>query len=501
MSCLSLRAVPLSRRRASMRVVSRGRGMPAIIASAAVLVAAGCLAAAEPAPAPAPDTVAARVAAQQSKPSVHLDPGAIADALAIAGVPEATVARLFDATLRANLPGMAARIDAFLFFTRDPEWLAMRRHFAEFLELPEVQSLDAADAAALRGYGGVVSLPAINHLSPQTARAFESFGTDYWGAAVELPGVVELEPEAASALARCKALLVLPHLERLSAESARQLARHEGIGIVIGGLDRLPADVAAALAEAKSIQGLLLPDLVVLESQPLARRLARQDHAFLPAITMLDPAVAEALRGNEGGELALPGIEMLSPDVARHLVGAGYYWLTFGCAATLTAETAEILARHNGQLTFTGPAVFSAAAAAALANHKGTLILAHVGELPADVPQALSPHAGALVLGGVTRLTPEAARALSTHAGRLVLPAVESLDAPVAAALAEHAGGLVLPGVCELSTATAAALALVRGPVWLPALERISPRGLELLSAKPGTQLPEVESLDVVPGL
>ncbi|MEX0689193.1 MAG: hypothetical protein WD072_11060, partial [Pirellulales bacterium] len=99
------------------------------------------------------------------------------------------------------------------------------------------------------------------------------------------------------------------------------------------------------------------------------------------------------------------------------------------------------------------------------------------------------------------RLTPEAARALSTHAGKLVLPAVESLDGPVAAALAEHAGGLVLPGVRELSTATATALTLVRGPVWLPALERISPRGFELLSAKPGTQLPEVESLDVVPGL
>ena len=423
-----------------------------------------------------PATIAERVAAQLGKPSVHDEPAAIAEALVAAGESEETVGAFFQAVSQADLPGMVGTIDAFLFFTRDPEWRPLRRHFAEFLELPEVATIDAATIRPLADYEGVVSLPAVRELSVEAAAACAGFGAGSWGAALELPGIDELTPPAAAALARCEALLVLPNLRRLSADTARSLAGQEGVGLVVGGLETLPADVAAALSDTKSIRGLLLPDLIALESEPLARRLARQDHAFLPAVRELSVEIAAALRGNEGGELSLPALRELPVEVAEQLVGAGYFWLTLGGSSRLTPETAAILARHNGQLGFPGPEPFPAAVAAALARHKGSIVLPQVTALKAAV-----------------------ARELAEHTGPLVLPALAELPDDLAAALGQHAGPVVLPAVRQLSTAAARGLVTGRGSLALPGLEQVSPEAFEILRSTPGIELPPVEELAILP--
>jgi hypothetical protein len=465
--------------------------------------------------------IADRVAACGTKPSAYEQEPVLEQALGAAGVPAEAVARLFAASQAADLPGMAPSLDAFLFFTRDPEWRPLRRHFAEYLELPDVTELDAARVHPLVGYGGVVTLPALTTLTPETAAALAPFGEDDWGAALEFPAVAELEADAATALARCNALLVFPDLRSLSVEAARGLAGHEGIGIVLGGLATLPADVAAALADAKSIQGLLLPDLEVLASEPLARRLARQDHAFLPRVTAITPEIAAALRGNEGGELALPALGELSPEVARQLVGAGYYWLRLGGAERLTPEAAAVLASHNGQLTFTGPVPFSAAAAAELAKHANVISLPHVAELPNDVARGLASHTGSLVLGGLTALSTETAAVLAEHAGGLHLPALrrltpeaatvlaprsgsltfsslETIDPATAAAFAAHAGDtLTIGGITEISPEAAAALAVTPGGLVLPNLERLTPEVARALAAHRGSLV--LESLGEMP--
>ncbi len=446
--------------------------------------------------------IAAAVAARDGKPSVHADAEQIAADLAEAGVPPETIAELFSAVRTAVLPGMAGSLDAFLFFAREPRWLALRDRFAEFLTLPGLTRLEADDVAALGDYAGVVRLPDVVDLTPATAAALAGFGGSDWSAAIELPGVRQLTPEAAAELARCPALLALPGLDGLPVESARGLAAHQGIGILLGGIERLPADVAAALAKNRSIQGLAFPDLTILDSMPLARRLAGQDHVFLPRLTMIEPAIMSALRGNDGGELALPGLEDLSVDTAREMVAAGYFWLTLP-ADRITPEVAEVLAAHNGQLTFTGDAALRPATAAAVAAHRGSIRLPQLRTIPLETARALAPHRGPLIIDGLSRLTPEVARGLAEHAGTLVLamPGSPGLTPEVAAALAKHAGGLVLPGVSRLSTAAAVELARTPGSLGLPGLRRVTAGGLERLRNRAaGTiEMPADSSLEIVP--
>ncbi len=128
-----------------------------------------------------------------------------------------------------------------------------------------------------------------------------------------------LAADAAAALATCRAIVVLPNLRGLSTDTARALALHEGVGLVIGGFARLPDDVAAALAECRSLQGLLLPDLETLDSEPLARRLAQQDHVFLPRLTRLTPPIAATL-AEGAGELSLPALERITPRALSALL-------------------------------------------------------------------------------------------------------------------------------------------------------------------------------------
>jgi len=485
-----------------------------VLAIALTLASTAC----PPTPAVEPDptdpivsAIVQRVRERQTKPSVHDDQAVIESALAAAGVPPEATARLFAELAPATLPGMSPSLDIFLFFTRDPEWLALRRHFADFLELPGVTELDQPQVQAFAGYDGVVTLPDITALTPRTAAALATFGDTSWGAAVELPGVGEIAPAAAAALSECAGLIALPHLRELSAGSARALAKHEGIGLMLGGLTTLPAEVASALAETQSMQGLLLPDLETLDSEPLARRLARQDNVFLPRVAELGVPIAKALRGNEGGLLALPHLAEVTPELARELSDAGYYWLTLGGADKLSPEAAAILATHKGQLTLTGRLACSAAAAARLAAHEGLLSLPHLPEMPVDVARALAPHEGHLELGSVTRLTPEVAAALARHAGGVLLPAVHtltpevaavlapridtllltgvrSIDVPTAKALAENARHqLALGGLAELPPEVAAALAEFEGHLALPAVTSLTPEAARALAAHRGT--------------
>lgn len=469
------------------------------LALTAALLACGWPAsAADPALAdPVVAAIAARVRERATKPSVHDEQPAVERALAAAGVPADVIVRLFAEVAQADLPGMSPSLDIFLFMTRNPEWLALRQHFAEFLELPGVTELDAARVQAFAGYDGVVTVPDVTVLTPRSAAALTAFGENSWGAAIELTGLGTLAPDAAAALAKFPGLIALPHLRELPEASARAIAAHEGIGIFVGGLASLPPDVAAALAKTQSMQGLLLPDLERLDSEPLARRLSRQDNVFLPRVTSLTVPIATALQGNAGGLLAVPSLTEIPPDLARKLVGAGYYWLTLGGAEKLSPEAAAILAEHTGQLTLTGRLPCSAAAAAKLAAHEGLLSLPHVPELPADVARAMAEHEGSLELGGVVQLTPESAAALAPHPGGLILPAVDALSPEVAAALGPRIDTVVLPGVKSIDVATATALAKhAAGELALGGLSELSPEVATALAAFEGRlALPAITTL------
>jgi hypothetical protein len=445
------------------------------------------------------------------KPSVHEDRDSIDRALREAGLSDDKILALHHAASQADLPTMTGSLDAFLFLTRDPHWQSFRQYFAEFLELPEVVSIDAATMRLLADYDGVLTLPSVTELSPKAAAACRLFGQGGWGAWLEFPYVSAITPEAAKQLARCEALLAFPHLRELSLDTAKMLASSKGTGLMLGGLTTLPADVAEALSTVEDERELLLPDLESLDSIPLAKRFARQDHAFFPAVRRLTPEIARSLRGNEGGGLSLPSLETVSPELAKEFAGGGYYWLSLGGAATLTSEAAAILAKHRGQLVFPGHDPFSAVAAAKLATHEHAIILPHAASVPVDVLRALAAHEGSLVLGGVWSLTVQEADALAGHAGPISLPglqrlkpdvaailaarigdielpALESLDAESAAALAAHAQDeLVFEGLKELSPEVAAALARSPQMLAFPSLTTLTPETARALAPHRGT--------------
>jgi len=362
------------------------RCIAANVVAAAILL--GCPGVREGAAEPPTDFEVRKLVARAAKrPSVHADRTTIDDALEKAGVSRATIARLWHAVDAAVLPESGGRLEEFLLLTREPEWLALRDHFAEFLSLRGIERIEKKTVARIRSHPGVHSFPDLHELDVDSARRLRWERED-WQTAVELPAVRSLTPEAAEAIAKCPAMVVLPALTELSPETAAALARHHGPGVVLGGLRRLDPAAAEALAAYPHQQHLLLPDLESLDSIPLAWRLADQEAVFLPRVPRLSTEVAAVLLGDADGTLVLPGLVDVPEPIASRLAEANVHGITLDGGA-LTPVTARVLAPHPGPLVLTGTRGISVAVAAALDSHAGDLVLQHVARLPAAVAAAL----------------------------------------------------------------------------------------------------------------
>lgn len=405
---------------------------------------------------------------QAAEPSVHDERPTIDAALVAAGVPAERIARLWQAVASAVLPGAGSRIDGFLFLTRDPEWRALRGRFAEFLDLPGVSRLPAAAVQELEAYAGLLSLPGVTAIDAETLTAFDGFGATDWGAGLELPGITTLDTETAAGLAKTECLLVLPALRELSPESARRLAAHEGIGLVVGGFPTLSSAAAAALAEVQSMQGMLLPDLETLDSAPLAKRLSCQDNVFLPRLRAISPAMVEALSPSEGGTLALPGLDELLPEAAERLARSGYYRIALDERAFRRPETVRALVAHPGPLILVGTRPPRADTAAMLAARTADIHLPAVATMPPDVAAALEQHAGTLVFEHLAALDAATATRLARHAGPVSLGGLRSIDLATARVLATARGGVALPDLAEVSPRTIAVLLAAGETVTMP---------------------------------
>jgi hypothetical protein len=161
-----------------------------------------------------------------------------------------------------------------------------------------------------------------------------------------------------------------------------------------------------------------------------------------------------------GGALRrhLMGLTTLSPEVATALAQTEGL-LNLDGLTTLSDETAEALAKHEGDLFLDGLTTLSDTAAKALAQHKG----------------------GRLHLCGLTTLSPEIATALAaSKSWDGSLHAITALDSPDSVAVAE-------------------ALAKRVGPLKLPNLEKISPKTLAALLEKEDVEIPQVETLELIP--
>jgi hypothetical protein len=272
--------------------------------------------------------------------------------------------------------------------------------------------------------GGFGSFDALTTLTPEVAEVLVSYD-----GALSLNGITELSPETAAVLAQHPPMkqfgyadLRLNGLKTLSPRAAEALAAHQG--------------------------KVLLYSLEKLVSIPLAQKLARQWGELRLGITELSPPIAAELAKHRGTDedKTRPGVIFRRQDGAASV-------LRIDNLSSLSPETAEALAAHEGVLVLNGLTSLPPAIAASLAKRTG-----NSNAVRSNGSSLTAKRTGTLVLNGLETLSIESATALSAFTGELVLKAINELPPDTAAALANHQGRLHLTGLTKISTETHAAL-------------------------------------------
>ncbi len=241
--------------------------------------------------------------------------------------------------------------------------------------------------------GGLVILPYLTELSPEAARNLVgalnrgSLATEggldlapqlFLGG--RLPsglsmrgGGPPLTPELAAELAQYRGRLSLAGLQELSAQAAAELAVYRGWGIELSGpaIEQLAPATAASLA---SFPGKLQPQMRVLDSVPLAEKLARQSSQAVESLETIS-AAAIAPYAKSNGFFRLRQMAVLdSPVLAARLIQDSI-GQTMPSLQTITPAAAEVLATspnavYLGLRVLTDPTVARALAKAS----KGTAL-------------------------------------------------------------------------------------------------------------------------------
>jgi hypothetical protein len=272
------------------------------------------------------------------------------------------------------------------------------------------------------------------------------------GAWDTLDALTTLTPEVAEALVKHEGPLSLNGLTELSPEVAAALAKHapsKSFGYAdlrLNGLKSISPQAAEALA---AHQGkVLLYSLEKLDSIPLAQKLARQWGELRLGITELSPAIAAELAKHRGTEedKTRPGVIFRRQDGAASV-------LRIDNITSLSPETAEALAAHEGVLVLNDLTSLPPAVAASLAKRVG-----NSNPVRSNGSSLTAKRTGTLVLNGLETLSTESSVALAAFTGELVLKALTELTPDTAAALAKHPGRLHLTGLTKLSPETNTAL-------------------------------------------
>lgn len=319
-------------------------------------------------------------------------------------------------------------------------------------------------------------------------------------------GVQRLSPGAATAIGS------MPNVERqLSSGQIETLLSN----LSLPDLTELPPEIAERLFR-KNWNSVQLSSLEEVSLETL-QRLASQTTTLVLGITTLPEEFADVLasipsqRDRGGGQLKLPRLRELSPEVARRLVdglnrgvaerrqalgdnfalpklewGDYFHELKYGWTP-LSPEVARELARFEGSLTLHGLGELSDAAAVALAAHKGPYL--------------------SLFGPGAERLSPVAAASLAKIPGVLQLPLrqldsvplaqrfatqlswtlsnLETLSPEAGTALTNYRGFFDLRALAALDTVDMAARFVdgttTGSAITLPALQTLSPAAAERL--------------------
>jgi tetratricopeptide (TPR) repeat protein len=250
-----------------------------------------------------------------------------------------------------------------------------------------------------------------------------------------------------------KKFLYLDTLEKLPAEIAKLLGKHEG-SLYLAGLKNLTPDTAQNLSSHK---GYL--DLGGVESitPTIAKYLSKNDgELILSGLKNITVAEAKYL-SRHTGRLNLKGLQHISPEIAKYLSKHKGGSITFSSVKLISPSTAMYLSQSTEPLDLSGLEKLSPATAEHLSNSKcRSLILNGLRSLTPPVAKYLSQYKGTLGLNGLNEITPAMAKYLGQHSeGALNLGGVKSISPETAKYLGQHRGRLNLSGLKSLSSMAA----------------------------------------------
>lgn len=229
--------------------------------------------------------------------------------------------------------------------------------------------------------------------------------------ALQLSGLKTLNPALAASLARAQGPLLLDALKTLPDEVAEALARHSG-WLTLDGLPRITPTAAAALARRP-----------VVDAQGGA-----MNRLGLGGLKRLPEDVAAALVAYRG-DLAFSGLTELSASVARllaaHLPAEGSesgFSLHLDELTRLSAEAAAAIATYPGGLSLDGIRSAEPDCLRFLARHNGgPLSLGRLRTMPDDVAAIFAARQEVLLLPRLDEISPSSRAVLESNQ-LIVLP-------------------------------------------------------------------------------
>jgi|688.fasta_scaffold07636_11 hypothetical protein len=374
----------------------------------------------------------------------------------------------------ADRPAAAAKLAEIA--ARDGEVLAA--HAAVLAATLEARLADRSRAAAGKAYGDA-TWATLTSLTLEQAKAYADLESvpvaydhdDWWNM---FDALTSLSPEAAEVLVKPERPLSPSVFKEFSKGDASWKILRKVRRLSLNGLTELSPELAAALALHPPVPSFGYADL------------------RLNGLKTLSPQAAEALSHHEG-KVQLYAVEELDSVPLAQKLARQWGELRLG-VNHLSPEIAAELAKHRGyekpyhRLNYFGR----------LDGAISVLRLDNIESLSAETAEALAAHEGVLVLNGLVSLDPPVAAALAKRTGNsktnapgtLVLNGLPAISTEAAAALAAFPGEIVLKGITEMSPETAAALAKHKGRLYLTGLVKISPETDAALQAHPEVLLP-----------
>jgi hypothetical protein len=355
----------------------------------------------------------------------------------------------------------------------------------------EPLSVAAAEAACARKERMKLVIPGID---PAAARILAAAWRKLPEPLIEIEFSATPPDDVLEILAGCPGVFMdFDRFTRLSVATAKALVGRKNLGFSFARLAELPPEVATALT-TDNPNWLAFGGLKTL-SPELARILARHRGPLqFAGLETLDPEAAAALAEHgENGATLMVGIRRLTPEIARALSRYRFV-LQLDLLETLDAVEAAALVGDAQMVSFGSLRSIDAATAQALAAQPGTISLGGLESLPPEVAEPLlldRPAAGGgrqptldANLSLLTGLTPRLAEALLRR----------STDA-------EHVGEeFEFAAIARLdSAAVADTLATIRTRIAFPGLRQASPEVLGRLKTNPLIELPDLQTLDMLP--